>query len=101
MCFDGYDWGGGTFTALTSTIYSQFVAANNKPIMLGETSTPLVEKAAWINGILPAMKSQFPMLKALVWFDVNIGTANNYLYDSSAGSLAAFITMANDPYFNP
>jgi hypothetical protein len=58
-----------------------------------------VEKANWITAIIPAMKSQFPMLKALVWFDVN--KEQDWRYDSSANSLAAFITMAKDPYFNP
>ena len=30
-----------------------------------------------------------------------INKENNWLYDSSAASLSAFITMATDPYFNP
>jgi hypothetical protein len=70
MCYDGYDWGTDTFASMTSRIYAG-LAAKNKPIMLGETSTLDVEKAVWINAIIPAMKSQFPMLRALVWFDVN------------------------------
>jgi beta-mannanase len=100
MCYDGYDWGNTSFASITSGIYSQFVARNGKPIMLGETSTVAVEKATWINAILPAMKSQFPMLKAFVWFHVS-GGGYDFHFNSSAGSLAAYITMANDPYFNP
>ena len=34
------------------------------------------------------MKSQFPMLRALVWFDIN--KENNWLYDSSAASTPRF-----------
>jgi hypothetical protein len=98
MCYDGYNWGTDTFASMTSRIYSG-LAAKNKPIMLGETSTQDVEKTAWINAIVPAMKSQFPMLKALVWFDVN--KEHDWRYDSSSNSLAAFIAMARDPYFNP
>jgi beta-mannanase len=98
MCYDGYNWGGVTFASMTSRIYSG-LAAKNRPIMLGETSTLDVEKAAWISAIIPTMKSRFPMLRALVWFHVN--KENDWRYDSSAGSLSAFITMANDPYFNP
>jgi beta-mannanase len=97
-CYDGYNWGTDTFASMTSRIYSG-LAAKNKPIMLGETSTLDVEKATWINAIVPAMKSQFPLLKALVWFDVN--KENDWRFDSSANSLAAFVAMAKDPYFNP
>ena len=98
MGYDAYNWGTDTFASMTSRIYSG-LAAKNKPIMLGETSTMDVEKATWINAIIPAMKSQFPMLRALVWFDIN--KENNWLYDSSTASLSAFVAMANDPYFNP
>jgi hypothetical protein len=98
MCFDGYNWGTDTFTSMTSRIYSG-LAAKGKPIMLGETSTKDVEKANWIAAILPAMKSQFPLLKALVWFDVN--KENDWRFDSTSSSLSAFVTMAKDPYFNP
>jgi beta-mannanase len=98
MCYDGYDWGGDTFASMTSRIYSE-IATKNKPIMLGETSTQEVEKAAWINAIIPAMQSEFPMLRALVWFHVD--KENDWRYDSTQSSLDAFVAMANDPYFNP
>jgi len=98
MCYDGYDWGSDTFASMTSRIYAG-LAAMNKPILLGETSTENVEKATWISEIIPAMQSQFPMLKALVWFHVN--KENDWRYDSTQGSLGAFVEMANHPYFNP
>ncbi len=97
-CFDGYNWATDTFVSMTARIYPG-LAAKNKPILLGETSTKDVEKAAWLNAILPALETQFPLLKALVWFHVN--KENDWRYDSSPGSLAAFKTMANDAYFNP
>jgi beta-mannanase len=98
MCYDGYDWGGVTFASMTSRIYPS-LASKNKPIMLVETSTAAVEKSAWINAIIPAMKGQFPMLRAFVWFHVN--KENDWRYDSTTSSLDAFRAMANDPYFNP
>ncbi len=98
MGFDGYNWGSDTFASITSRIYPGLVG-KNKPIMLGETSTQDVEKTNWINAIIPAMKSQFPQLKALVWFHVN--KEQDWRYDSTANSLAAFVAMAKDPYFNP
>jgi beta-mannanase len=98
MCFDGYNWGTDTFESMTSRIYPG-LAAKGKPIMLGETSTKDVEKATWISAILPAMKSRFPLLKALVWFNVN--KENDWRFDSTTNSRSAFVTMAKDPYFNP
>jgi beta-mannanase len=98
MCYDGYNWKTDTFASMTSRIYSG-LAAKNKPIMLGETSTHDIEKATWINAIIPAMRSQFPLIKALVWFDVK--KEEDWRLDSTPGSLSAFITMAKDPYFNP
>jgi hypothetical protein len=35
----------------------------------------------------------------LVWFQMNKET--DWRIDSSPASQAAFVTMANDPYFNP
>jgi hypothetical protein len=83
---------------MTSRIYST-LASKNKPILLGETSTHDVEKATWINGIIPAMKTSFPLMKGLVWFHVN--KENDWRYDSTTGSLDAFRAMANNSYFNP
>jgi hypothetical protein len=98
MCYDAYNWSTDTFASMTSRIYDE-LAAKNKPILLGETSTQDVEKANWINQIVPAMQTQFPMLRALVWFHVN--KEEDWRYDSTADSFAAFVNMATDPYFNP
>lgn len=98
MCYDGYNWGTDTFASMTSRIYSG-LSTKNKPILLGETSTQDIEKANWISAIVPAMKSQFPLIKGLVWFDVD--KEQDWRYDSTSSSLSAFVTMAKDPYFNP
>jgi beta-mannanase len=98
LCFDGYNWANDTFASMTARIYPS-LAAKNKPILLGETSSHEVEKAAWIAAIVPAMQSEFPLLKALVWFHTN--KEHDWRYDSNQSSLAAFVAMAKDPYFNP
>src|SRR4029079_9089557 len=77
-CVDGYNWGstngGGwqSFQTVFANVYPK-LAAKGKPIMIGEMgSTELGgDKAQWIDGILPAMRAQFPLFRALVWFDVN------------------------------
>jgi len=106
MCVDGYNWGntngGGwqSFQTVFANIYPK-LAGKGKPIMIAEmASTELGgNKAQWIDGILPAMRSQFPLFRALVWFDVNKET--DWRINSSTASQDAFKRMANDPDFNP
>ena len=107
MAFDGYNWGtaqvGGTwqtFPTIVSRIYAG-LAAKGKPIMIPETASSELggDKAAWIAGILPALKTSFPAIKALVWFDMNKET--DWRVDSSPQSATNFRALALDQYFNP
>ena len=107
MGFDGYNWGTvqttstwQSFPTIAGQIYSG-LAAKGKPIMIPETASAELggDKAAWIAGILPSLKTTFPGVKALVWFQMNKET--DWRIDSSPASEAAFVTMAKDPYFNP
>jgi endoglucanase len=107
MAFDGYNWGTvqagsswRTFTDIAGTIYSG-LAAKGKPIMIPETACTELggDKAAWISAILPALKGSYPALKAFVWFHMNKET--DWRIDSSPSARSAFVTMANDPHFNP
>jgi hypothetical protein len=104
MCVDGYNWGtsqGDTWQSFYQVFKDIYpvLASKNKPIIIGEmASTELGgDKAAWISQIIPTMKEEFPLLKGLVWFDVNKET--DWRISSSAASEAAFKTMANDAYF--
>ena len=107
MGFDGYNWGTvqttstwQTFPTIASRIYAG-LAAKGKPIMIPETASAEQggDKEAWIAGILPALEASFPQVKALVWFQMNKET--DWRIDSSTAARSAFVTMANDSYFNP
>ena len=107
MGFDGYNWGTvqsgsswRTFASMTGAIYAG-LAAKAKPIMIAETASTEQggDKAAWITGILPALKESYPSVKALVWFHMNKET--DWRVDSSAAARGAFVPMARDVYFNP
>jgi hypothetical protein len=76
------------------------MASKGKPILIAETASAEAggDKAAWIAGILPALRT-FPAIKGLVWFHINKETV--WTVDSTPASASAFVTMANDPYFNP
>ncbi len=102
---DGYNWGiknGGwqSFYQVFRNIYP-FLAKKRKPILIGETSSAEAggNKAKWIDEIIPTLLNSFPLIKGLVWFDVN--KEADWRISSSPASEAAFIRMANDPYFNP
>lgn len=105
-CVDGYNWGssggGGwqSFQAVFKNIYPK-LASKNKPIMIGEMASAEVggDKPAWIAQMVPTLKANYPLIKGLIWFDVNKET--DWRISSSPASEAAFKTMVNDPYFNP
>jgi hypothetical protein len=102
---DGYNWGtknGGwqTFHEVFKDIYP-LLAAKKKPILIGEMSSAEAGggKGKWIDEIIPTLRTSFPLIKGLVWFDIN--KEADWRISSSPASEAAFIRMANDPYFNP
>lgn len=105
-CVDGYNWGssngGGwqSFHDVFANIYPK-LAAKNKPILIGEMASAEVggDKAAWITAMLPTLNSDFPLIKGLIWFDVNKET--DWRISSSPAAEAAFVKMVSDPYCNP
>jgi hypothetical protein len=102
---DGYNWGtknGGwqTFHQVFRNIYP-LLAAKRKPIMIGEMASAEAggDKGKWIDEIIPTLRTSFPLIKGVVWFDIN--KEADWRISSSPASEAAFIRMAKNPYFNP
>lgn len=103
---DGYNWGTGngfswqSFHDVFAGIYP-LLAAKNKPILIGEMASDENggDKAQWIGALVPTLRDQFPMIKAVVWFDVD--KERHWEINSSPGSLAAYVNFAADPYMNP
>lgn len=102
---DGYNWGtknGGwqTFQQVFKEIYP-LLAAKKKPIIIGEMSSAEAggDKGKWIGQIIPTLRTSFPLIKCVVWFDIN--KEADWRISSSPASEAAFIRMAKDSYFNP
>ena len=103
---DGYNWGTSdpdfgwqSFRAVFADIYPQ-LAAKGKPIIIGEMASDETggSKAAWIGDVVPTLKENYPLIKAVVWFDVD--KERHWQIDSSAAALAAYQKMAADPYLN-
>ena len=102
---DGYNWGkqnGGwqTFHHVFKDIYP-LLAAKRKPILIGEMASAQAggDKAKWIDDIIPTLRTSFPLIKGVIWFDIN--KERDWRISSSRESEASFIRMMNDPYFNP
>ncbi len=101
---DGYNWGTKndgwqTFQQVFKDIYP-LLAAKKKPILIGEMASAEAggDKGKWIDDIIPTLRTNFPLIKGVIWFDVN--KEADWRISSSPASEAAFIRMANDPYFN-
>jgi len=102
---DGYNWGtknGGwqSFQQVFRKIYP-LLAAKKKPIIIGEMSSAEAggDKGKWIDEIIPTLRNSFPLIKCVVWFDIN--KEADWRISSSPASEASFIRMAKDPFFNP
>jgi hypothetical protein len=110
---DGYNWNPAkpgsvwrSFTGIFQKFYD-WAATTNKPIMIAEYAAQERspgEKAAWITNSRDVIKTRFPLIRAVVWFDTRI-TKGNLVFDwrirTSAASFAAYKAMGGDPYFRP
>ncbi|MDQ7810861.1 glycosyl hydrolase [Amycolatopsis sp. A133] len=104
---DGYNWGTSeagfgwqSFEEVFADSYGK-LAALRKPIIIGEMASDETggDKARWVGDVVPALQRRFPLVKAVVWFDVE--KERRWQITSSVPSLAAYQRMAKDPYFNP
>lgn len=98
ICADGYNWGTSqtwsswkTFDQVFRPIYSTLTTvAPSKPFMIGEFASSELggSKAAWIADAANRIATQYPQIKAFVWFNMNKET--DWRVESSASSLNAF-----------
>jgi hypothetical protein len=106
-CADGYNWAPGragdqweSFKEIFGGFYA-WATLHNKPIMVGEFGVQERkpgEKAQWITEAREAIKTDFPQLRALVYFSSNADY--DWRLTTSDSALEAFRQMAHDPWFN-
>ncbi len=74
-----------SYSEITTTI------APSKPMMIGEmaSSESGGSKAAWISDMFSSLATQFPQIRALIWFDSYDGPSD-WPVETSSTSLAAF-----------
>ncbi len=107
-CLDGYnqDSTSTSFSNIYGKSYTDLTAlAPSKPVMVGEVGSYEYgsgDKGRWITGMLNALPTSFPQIKALVWFNWRIhegGIWKNWEIESSASSQSAWSTGIAAPYY--
>ena len=108
ICADGYNWAPGrngdqwrSFASIYGAFYD-WGTAHHKPLMVGEFGAQERnpgDKAQWLSDAREALKTQYPGIKAVLYFDANHDY--DWRVSTSPESLAAFRDMANDPWFTP
>lgn len=104
---DGYNWGTSDpdfdWQSPRSVFGDMYAVLHRlgKPIIIGETASAEEggSKAAWISSIIPTLRSDFPDITAMVWFDVD--KERDWRIYSSSSTFAAFKRLANDPAVTP
>jgi mannan endo-1,4-beta-mannosidase len=118
VCMDGYNWGTDydnlwmTFTEVFTgkpsygvfNTYEQLLGlAPTKPIMIGETASSENggSKANWITDMLEVqLPSNFPQIKAVVWFDTTSSDpVVSWPLESSPSALSAFSIGIASPVY--
>ena len=97
---DGYDRkdeGTAAFAQVFGPWYAAY-AAYGKPMLVGETAATASDQAAYLQGIASVLPSQFPLVKALVYFDAQ-GPAASWIL--TPDGMAAYRALANSTYFSP
>ena len=104
---DGYNWAPTLqrapwrdFASIFSAFYT-WGRSSGKPMLVGEFGAlerRPGDKAAWYRQTETELRTRFPDIKALVYFNSDLA-GFDWRINTSASSLAAFRAFANDPYF--
>jgi Glycosyl hydrolase family 26 len=107
-CLDGFNWGPTSnspgwmsFNKIFRSSYERVLKlAPHKPMVIGETASEEIggSKAAWIRNALGIIPTQYPKVRALVWFDEKT-QGRNWPVNSSKSSRASFRKAISHPIF--
>ncbi|HEU5251695.1 MAG TPA: glycosyl hydrolase [Solirubrobacterales bacterium] len=100
-CLDGYNWGTNpakpdkwkSFDTVYKASYQKIVEtiAPSKPMMIGEVASSEYggSKAAWIKDMLAKLPTDYPKIRALLWFD-KFDSNMDWPVETSGSATAAF-----------
>jgi len=107
VTLDGYNWSSvhgdpwRSFDQIYSGSYSEITSvAPTEPLMIAESASEEVggSKSQWITDLESVVKSKYPKIKALIWFNQYADGAN-WPVDSSSTALSAYRRLVADPSF--
>ena len=119
-CLDGYNkdfthwltfnkvFGGDKTYGLKNSYAEVTAVAPNKPLMLGEFASDEwgpdngsgSSKAAWvIDALKTQIPNNFPLIKAILWFNWNSDTNSSYVVESTSVAQQAFADAISLPYY--
>ncbi len=102
VAVDGYNWGASrkestwqSFEEIFSDCFRTLDSITRRPIMIGEVACHESggSKGIWIKEALNFLKLRFPMVKILIWFDIN--KECDWRIASSSSSIKAFQQSAH------
>jgi hypothetical protein len=108
---DGYNWGTNpakpsgwqTFSQLYQSTYAKVTGtvAPSKPLMIGEIASSEYggSKAGWIRNMLAVLPTEYPKIRALVWFD-KFDSNMDWPIETSATATSAFAEGVQDPVYD-
>ncbi|MBM3674019.1 MAG: hypothetical protein FJW88_03530 [Actinobacteria bacterium] len=108
VCTDGYNWAPGQAGATWQSFAwimkgaHDFSVAHNKPMIVGEFGVQERnpgEKAAWMADAQAAIKTSFPNIKAIVYFDED--RLYDWRVDTTTSSYNAYKAWMADLFYNP
>jgi len=100
-CLDGYNWGTNpnkpdkwkSFDTVYKASYQKIVEtiAPGKPMMIGEVASSEYggSKAAWIKDMLAKLPTNYPQIRALLWFD-KFDSSMDWPIETSGSAATAF-----------
>ena len=103
----GFNWApgqtGATWRSFKSIyqVFYNWAAQRPKPLMAaayGAQERNAGERAAWFNAHAQALKTDFPRIRAVVYF--NVAVKYDWRVLPTHNAWPAYKTFANDPYFN-
>jgi len=100
--FDKYDIVSSSVSQLYAQPYT-WLKPLNKPILLSETGANSGFQQTFFQEMGPTLSTQFPQIKAMMYFDSQKGTVNSWVVATPppmTPQFSAFQIMATSPYFS-
>lgn len=108
LALDGYNWAGvhgdsyRSFDEIYAPSYDEITALSlDKPLIVAEyasTEQSGFDKGAWITAQKDVVKTKYPRIKGMLWFNNNQEGAQ-WRVDSSQSSLDAYKALLADAYY--